>query len=133
AHWSQDEELQFVHFLWDHFSEAGQGGNFKATTYNAASVFMEQRRTTGGPKTADACKNKYTSLRKIYYIVDDIKRQSGWTWSDDHGAGIDANSQGMWDAYVQKNPDARKFRNKGWPLWEYMNRMMPTKICDVNV
>ncbi|KAJ7587512.1 hypothetical protein C8J56DRAFT_890423 [Mycena floridula] len=96
AHWSQDEELQFVHFLWDHFSEAGQGSNFKATTYNATSVFMEQRRTTGGPKTADACKNKYTST-------------------------------------VRLDPDARKFRNKGRPLWEYMSRMMPTKIHDMNV
>jgi hypothetical protein len=145
AHWSPSEELRFIHFLWDHFPEAGNGGNFKDVTFNAAAVHMEQVRTKGGPKTAAACKGKYTSvcstffklcliliwviqLRKIFRVVEDIRMQSGWTWDDDHGANIDAVNQGIWDAYIPLHPGALPFRNKGWPLWDYMSRMMPTQL-----
>ncbi|KAJ7598771.1 hypothetical protein C8J56DRAFT_881349 [Mycena floridula] len=47
---------------------------------------------------------------------------------DNRMANIDAVNQGIWDAYIPLHPGALPFRNKGWPLWDYMSRMMLTQL-----
>lgn len=56
-----------------------------------------------------------------------VKNNSGWSWSDEHGADIDAESEGTWNAYVQLNPQAAPFRNAGWVYWDAVDRLMPQK------
>lgn len=73
AKWTADDEKIFVGFLTDHLAERGDG-NYKMSTFNAAAVVLEERRTVGGPKTGTSCKNKWTRVRQcsrlhLYVIV----------------------------------------------------------------
>jgi hypothetical protein len=64
CHWTVDDELALINFLLDHKAEAGDGGSFKATTWNAAAVEMLKHTTRGGIKVATKCKAKYVSVRQ---------------------------------------------------------------------
>ncbi|KAJ7892701.1 hypothetical protein B0H13DRAFT_1886588 [Mycena leptocephala] len=65
--------------------------------------------------------------------VNHIKGVSGFSWSDEHGANISAASQGAWDAWVAVNPKAARFRNKGWPFYDLLAPLMPSKAKGGNV
>jgi hypothetical protein len=70
AVWLPTDEQALVVFLKKHKAEAGDGGNFKGTTWAAAAVEMEKHRTKGAPKKAQSCQTKWTSVRNpfdIYY------------------------------------------------------------------
>jgi hypothetical protein len=62
ATWTPADETAFIEFLHEHKAAAGDGGNFKATTYEAAAAVLEAKRTKGGPKTAKSCSNKWNSV-----------------------------------------------------------------------
>jgi len=65
ASWSIADETALIYFLIEHRAEAGDGFNFKATTFNAASLVLDARRTKGATKTSRVCKNKWTQVRLI--------------------------------------------------------------------
>ena len=65
ASWSTADETELLLFLIEHIAEAGDGSNFKTSTFKAASLVLDKTRTKGGPKTAKVCKNKWMSVRCI--------------------------------------------------------------------
>ncbi|KAF8067521.1 hypothetical protein FPV67DRAFT_1416453 [Lyophyllum atratum] len=114
AYWTDSDEKKLIEFLLEHKAQSGDGANYKAATWNAASQHMaDPAAERGAPKTANSCKNKWSALRKTFRVVQAIKSQSGWTWSTDGGACITEDSKVIWDAYVKKNPGAAPFKNKG--------------------
>ena len=40
-------------------------------------------------------------IRKKYKAILDIKAQSGFSWDNELGAGIDSASEAVWAAYVK--------------------------------
>ena len=63
AHWSPEETAVLVDYLYDHRAEAGDGGNFKAPTFNAAATHINPLLSQGPQKTAQMCKTKWNSVR----------------------------------------------------------------------
>ena len=51
--------MALIDFLIAHKSEAGDGLNFKASVWTAATAHMQPVTTKGGPKHADKCKAKW--------------------------------------------------------------------------
>lgn len=62
AHWTAEDEVVLIDFLLTHAAAAGDGGNFKMVTFNAAAPVVDAKRVKGGPKTAKACQNKYNAV-----------------------------------------------------------------------
>lgn len=63
ANWNNNTEtLALVDFLWEHRSEAGDGGTFKDTMFNAAADHIAKYWTTGPTKTAKRCKTKWAGV-----------------------------------------------------------------------
>ena len=62
AHWTLSDEKLLVNFLHEHRSASGDGGNFKMASFQAAAAILEAARTTGGPKTAKTCQNKWIAV-----------------------------------------------------------------------
>jgi len=62
AVWTSAEESAFVDFLVDHKAEAGDGGNFKTTTYQRVVGHLAPLRQRGAIKTVKACRNKWTAV-----------------------------------------------------------------------
>jgi hypothetical protein len=72
-------------------------------------------------------------MRKLFRIVYAIQLVSGWTWDDETGASINIYTQSSWDDYVKVHPEAKPFRNKGWPLFRKMETLMPATVAGANV
>ncbi|KAJ6545124.1 hypothetical protein B0H10DRAFT_2132666 [Mycena sp. CBHHK59/15] len=53
-------------------------------------------------------------FKKVYDLVQLVKSQSGWTWTDAGGASITPETASTWTDFVANNPDVARFRNKGW-------------------
>ncbi|KAG0708066.1 hypothetical protein DFH29DRAFT_754672, partial [Suillus ampliporus] len=89
AVWSKAEETTFLEFLVQALASSGDGG-FKKTTFNQASEHLRAKypHQRGAEKSGTICRNKWTVLKKSYHSVVEIKCTSGFTWSDEHGAGI---------------------------------------------
>ncbi|KAF8209966.1 hypothetical protein K438DRAFT_1571813, partial [Mycena galopus ATCC 62051] len=134
ASWRQPEdEKKLIEYLLEHRAEAGDGTKFKATTFQGAATHVNLTRIKGGPKTGKSCEQKYCTPRRDWGFVHHIKGISGFSWSDGHGANISAASQGTWDAWVAVNPKAPCFRNKGWPFYDLLAPLMPSKAKGGNV
>ncbi|KAJ7789819.1 hypothetical protein B0H14DRAFT_3502547 [Mycena olivaceomarginata] len=115
------------HALLDHLllpevkAKAGDGGNFLAAIWTEAAVILAPNVTRGAPKTAKVCKNKYGQFRATLKIVEHVAGNSGWHWSDENGANIDATTKSTWDDYVKAHPKAHHYRNRGWEFrWKML-------------
>ncbi|KAF8808362.1 hypothetical protein BYT27DRAFT_7096815 [Phlegmacium glaucopus] len=130
AVWTTAEETALVDFLEDNKAEAGDGGNFKTTTFQQAVSQIAPLHEHGLVKTVKSTCTKWILFRKIYHIIQAIQLVSGWVWDDDTGASITANSASSWDDYVKKHPEAKPFRNKGWKHFNKVASIMPfTPAC----
>ncbi|KAI9570901.1 hypothetical protein HD554DRAFT_2169681 [Boletus coccyginus] len=87
----------------------------------------------GHPRPARACKDKWKRLRKTYEVVSLICGTSGFAYTLDGGAGIGAENEDVWNEFMKKYKDAGPFRNKGWPHYEAMKNLMPSKGNSYNV
>ncbi|KAF8060684.1 hypothetical protein FPV67DRAFT_1673535 [Lyophyllum atratum] len=134
AIWTEADETALLSFLWEKKAEAGDGGNFKKTTWKAAEVFMAGLFTgEGGPKTANSRKGKYARLRDTCLVIVDIKAQSGFSWDDELGASIGPHNLTVWEAYVTRKPPARNFANSGWVHFHDVHRLLPSRARGMNV
>ncbi|KAG6843252.1 hypothetical protein H0H93_001667, partial [Arthromyces matolae] len=128
ASWTPADESLLVNLLCENASAAGEGGNFKSTTFQAVATELEKKRTQGGPKTTKACQNKYASFRRIYRAIQAIQAKSGWTWSDSHGANITGDMEDAWRQFLSVHKDAKPFKNAGWVHREKMAKLMPSSV-----
>ena len=55
AQWLSSEEAALIEFLVAHKIAAGDGFNFKCTTWTEAAVHMVTHTEEGDPKTVDVC------------------------------------------------------------------------------
>ena len=64
AVWDEKETEQMIEYLRDHTSQAGDGGNFKDSTYQAAATHITPHHKNGPAKTAKHVKDKYKTVSK---------------------------------------------------------------------
>src|SRR6266700_269493 len=62
AVWTTKEEASLIAFLVDHKAEAGDGGSFKATTFQKAAKHLAPMLKCGAAKNAKSCSNKYGAV-----------------------------------------------------------------------
>ena len=65
ASWNDKETAALIQFLHTNHAEAGDNGNFKKRTYNAAAEHISGLLTSGPPKTGESVKNKWTSYVSV--------------------------------------------------------------------
>ncbi|KAG2060464.1 hypothetical protein BDR06DRAFT_872242, partial [Suillus hirtellus] len=98
--WTKTEETTFLDFLLQTHPTSGDGG-FKAPTFNQAYVHLKIKHLhqRSAEKVGTLCKNKWTLAS--YQSVVEIKYTSGFTWSDDHGAGITDKKDDIWTHFIK--------------------------------
>ncbi|KAG0694189.1 hypothetical protein DFH29DRAFT_1006551 [Suillus ampliporus] len=104
---------------------SGDGG-FKTMTYNLASAHLKEKHKDqkGAEKTGTVCRNKYTAFKKAYYSVIDIKITSGFTWSNEQGAGISHRKDDVWARFVKTHPNSKPYMNKGFDHFDAMEELL---------
>jgi hypothetical protein len=118
AVWSADETVALVDYLYEHRSQAGNGGNFKTATFTAAAEAISPLLKYGLEKTEKICRRKRSSVSDFYvlsvlitdayiqikYIYSSIQKYQGITgvhWDSTHGAGINGEAEERaWNSYI---------------------------------
>ena len=65
AVWNETETSALIDYLVQHKAEAGDGGNFKDATYNAAAEHITSLKTTGPAKSGKMCKTKWAAVSDL--------------------------------------------------------------------
>ncbi len=76
AIWSPDDEEFMATYLLEHKAEAGDGANFKNTTFAALGKELDLRKESdgrppekkGGSKDVEACKSKWSRVRNSVFL-----------------------------------------------------------------
>ena len=91
-------------------------------------------------------------MKETYHVIHHLMEQSGFHWDPQNGADINLEMEEVWRQYVQvysllstlqyilytnmiiiqKHPKAAPFCNKGWPLYEEFQQLMPTMAKGLN-
>ena len=64
AVWDKKDTEKMMEYLWDPASQAGDGGNFKDSTYQAAATHITPHHKGGPAKTVKHVKDKYKMVSK---------------------------------------------------------------------
>ncbi|KAJ7321924.1 hypothetical protein DFH08DRAFT_969817 [Mycena albidolilacea] len=119
--WRVQDEMGLIEFLAEHLAEAGDNKNFTPKTFHAAADHLEKTCTEGGPKTFKSCQQKYNSAPIA------ALSSMGQLWIFLMGADIDIITKDTWDDWVAKNPEGKRFRNRGWVHYDSLLPLMPEK------
>jgi hypothetical protein len=76
ATWLPSDERVLINFLLEHKAEVGDGANFKTSIWNEAAAMFELIPRTGGPKTANSCKNKWAKVCSDTHSIPFIHQNS---------------------------------------------------------
>ncbi|KAI0706337.1 hypothetical protein C8Q76DRAFT_594344, partial [Earliella scabrosa] len=82
-------------------ASGGDGANFTKAVFTAAAVKLASRRYKGAEKSWESCKNKWGKLRNAYWAVVELKKASGFSYDDEHGAGITRECEDVWKEFIQ--------------------------------
>ncbi|KAK0440670.1 uncharacterized protein EV420DRAFT_1252435, partial [Desarmillaria tabescens] len=123
ASWMPADVECMLEVLDGHKAAAGDGVSFKAVVWNAVmdecnKILTEVERLLLHVKTS-----MVRCLVRTFNIICDIKRVSGWHWSDETGASINAESASTWDDYARKHKGAKPFHNHGWQYLGAMEKL----------
>ncbi|KAG2364077.1 hypothetical protein BDR07DRAFT_1375373 [Suillus spraguei] len=101
AQWNVAETNALLAHLLQNICEAGDGRNFKTSTFTsaAATLLSANLLTASPPKTNRCCRNKWNSLKGIYWEIQNYRNVnvSGAHWDNVHGAGI--NGEAAWEVF----------------------------------
>jgi hypothetical protein len=117
--WNPPETTGLIDFLIEHRLE-GDGVNFKSSTFNAAAAAIAPFWTVGPAKTGKMWKTKwsgvcllvfsfnppsingdiYSQINLTYNSIETYRNQSGVSWDNECGAGIDKLSASVWAEYM---------------------------------
>ncbi|KAK0235160.1 hypothetical protein EDD85DRAFT_739700, partial [Armillaria nabsnona] len=92
---------------------------------------LNEIRSEGGPKTGNSCKSKWNNDK--YHVVQALLDASRFHWDEKTGASITPESEHVWEAYCQSHPDAKEFKNQGWPFYDEVKSLMPIELQGKNV
>ncbi|KAF9455145.1 hypothetical protein BDZ94DRAFT_1180587, partial [Collybia nuda] len=107
---------------------------FKKPTFQHATESVALLAVNGQTKDVKSCQNKWMAVSLFFIVVVmAIQSISGWHWDDTTCASITANTASSWDDYVKKHPEAKPFRNHGWPHLNKFLDIMPSTPAGANV
>ncbi|KIM71327.1 hypothetical protein PILCRDRAFT_50140, partial [Piloderma croceum F 1598] len=128
--WNLDEEKAMINYLIEHKDEAGDGLNFKDTTWTKVAECLQPLRTDRGVKMGKKCKEKQGQLlRKPYSTIMILKANvSGFLWTDKDGCKVDIKMEDSWNIYCKTHEATKQFKNKGFAHYESMTMILPQTV-----
>ncbi|KAJ7897025.1 hypothetical protein B0H13DRAFT_1556885, partial [Mycena leptocephala] len=126
AQWVLTDLINMVNFLESHV--AGDGNKYKAPVLRELTNHLNDHIVVGGFKKQNGVKQKLAEVMGIYRGVSYLKTRSGGTWDDDFGANVITQTEAdIWDSIVLSRPECAPFRNQGWLLYPFFERLDPAK------
>lgn len=125
ACWTSALINNFVEACVQVFQQNKSGDNgFKTKEWNEISaIFVE----SGVSYTKTQLQSKYHELKTKFMIMKKLKDNSGFGWDED--LKVPTAPAEVWDAYIEKHPSAKQFRNKGLDQYELLEILFDGKVA----
>ncbi|KAF8575559.1 hypothetical protein K439DRAFT_1623490 [Ramaria rubella] len=120
--WVLEDDIVLINLLIDHKVEAGEGGNFKKSTWMAVAGVMVNWPSARGLKTWEACRSRWIKLKQ---------NLSGFMFVDQEGVVVDHES--VWSKFASKNHEAAWVRRVGFPCFELMSSLMLSVVRGTHI
>ncbi|KAG2354452.1 hypothetical protein BDR07DRAFT_1382248 [Suillus spraguei] len=130
--WNVAETNALLAHLLQNISEAGDGRNFKTSTFTSAAAALSSANllTASPPKTNRCCRKKWNSFKGIYREIQNYRNVSGAHWDNVHGAGINGEAaREIFNNYVSSSTShssLRQFSNSGWIFYDMLAQILPS-------
>lgn len=112
----------------EHSAAAGDTKKYKSAAVREVVALLNTRLLRGGLKKASSVESKIPDVFAIYQDVDYLKSCSGIHYDDIRGCNITTPEEDLvWKTIIANRPGCAPFRNKGWPLYEYVAALCPDK------
>ncbi|KAF5335900.1 hypothetical protein D9758_017679 [Tetrapyrgos nigripes] len=131
--WNDKELAALIKSYNDQNPTAEKGGGYKWVVHETAFATLGNE-----PKNQKQCSNKLAEvhghLKKEWNMVTLIKEQSGFgVYTINHGAGITAETEEIWQVFEWAHPECAKWKNKG-PWWyDSLTPIMPSRAKGTNI
>ncbi|KAG1908674.1 uncharacterized protein F5891DRAFT_1180214 [Suillus fuscotomentosus] len=126
--WSLNDESWLIQHISTHRTKGGEGLNFDKTFWAATSAAMAADQSMQGcVKTSEACQSKWSQIHRTFNVVDRLANYSRIDFSLEHSANITEASESVWTDLVKSIPQAKQYKNKGWPHYDTLKDILPSK------
>ncbi|KAG2115280.1 uncharacterized protein F5147DRAFT_769735 [Suillus discolor] len=122
--WTLDNETWLIQYITTHRAKGGDGLNFDKTFWATVAATMTAQ---GSLKTSEACQSKWSRIHSTFNIIDRLANYSGLEFRPELGANITDASESVWTELVKSMPQAKQFKNKGWPHYDVVKELLPSK------
>ncbi|KAJ7466259.1 hypothetical protein B0H11DRAFT_2284693 [Mycena galericulata] len=113
--WSDDDDATLVSKLrWAKENGYQSDSGWKPQVWALCVEVLKD--SPGPPKVADKVHDHWGNLKSTYVTVKTLHRQSGFGWDD--GLKTVTASDDVWEAYLAKHPNAKRWRKTPFPLYD---------------
>ncbi|XP_031274302.1 uncharacterized protein LOC116132773 [Pistacia vera] len=117
--WTKAEEAALLNILDSVILEGGrtENGTFKPGTYIHIEKALTKVLPKSGLKASPHIDSKMRKWKKQYGVILDMLNTDGFIWNDAKKC-VMVDSDATWESYIQSHTQARKWRNKPFPIYE---------------
>lgn len=119
AVWPAAAEIHFITLLHKEFKKYSHSSKLDNKTWKAIDDDMFSK--FGKRYTVPKLKAKYNRLRRMHRAFSDLLAQTGVSW--DPVTNVVHAADGVWEAYLKKNPSAKRFRKKGYNHYDMLEEI----------
>ncbi|KAJ7506501.1 hypothetical protein B0H11DRAFT_2272238 [Mycena galericulata] len=113
--WSDDDDATLVSKLrWAKENGYQSDSGWKPQVWALCVEVLKD--SPGPPKVADKVHDHWGNLKSTYVTVKTLHRQSGFGWDD--GLKTVTASDDVWEAYLAKHRNAKRWRKTPFPLYD---------------
>ncbi|KAG6333089.1 hypothetical protein ID866_6002 [Astraeus odoratus] len=128
AWWNKNEQDALVQFLYDSRGQMLAGSKIPKHLYSQAALHIVPYLTDGPAKTSEMCSAKWSTIKRVYRDINAWRHQPGAHWDNEYGADIQEQMEDVWNEHVKDVPGLRRFKNRGWPYYTYLEAMFPPNL-----
>ncbi|KAJ1262457.1 hypothetical protein BS78_09G109200 [Paspalum vaginatum] len=127
AAWNPAMEKTLVDLLHDHNTPEyrSQIGWTSVAWNKIVKEFHEKEQYVSFTKLQIQEKKK--ELKKAYKVLKEVRKQSGASWNNERGMFVA--EPAVWANIIKSHPNAKRFRNKSFPLFEALGELHDGFAC----
>lgn len=121
ASWSEPRSRTLIELLQTqvHLGKRSESGFRREAWAEVTSEFIKKYH---GQWTREQLKNHFQILKSQYNTVRELRSHPDFQWDDSTHTVI--GSAAAWDEYLKTRPKAKLFRDRGFPLYEVLDKLV---------
>ncbi|XP_077249542.1 uncharacterized protein LOC143889253 [Tasmannia lanceolata] len=129
--WHANEDTVLVHALVDLCNTGwkSDNGTFRTGYMSILEKTVKTKFPGCGLKATPHIESRLKTLKKQYYAISDMLKNSDFVWNDDVKCAMCEKDDG-WNDWLKSHPEAKGLRNKPFPHFEELARVFGRDVAN---